>query len=166
MNKRYVVIAAFAENWLPMVLKNRPQYLKGLLNLPGGSIEYGEHPKDAAFREMHEETGLSVTNLELRGMIFYEDVEIYAFSAKTEKKTLTPRPIETEDTCWYNVKELFKIKYLAPNLRLVLPLLCNGVNGWKIECTDWKGKYYYPKLSLVDYLPPIEIKLPGLDIGD
>ena len=28
--------------------------------LPGGSLEYGEHPEDAVIREVHEETGLTI----------------------------------------------------------------------------------------------------------
>jgi ADP-ribose pyrophosphatase YjhB (NUDIX family) len=28
--------------------------------LPGGSLEYGEHPEEAVVREVHEETGLNV----------------------------------------------------------------------------------------------------------
>ena len=32
-----------------------------LWTLPGGGIDFGEHPRDAVVREVHEETGLEVT---------------------------------------------------------------------------------------------------------
>lgn len=39
----------------------------GLLTLPGGRLEAGEHPRDAARRELREETGLDVAAMRLLG---------------------------------------------------------------------------------------------------
>lgn len=52
-NLKFVVIAAFYKNeWLMVRHKDRTTY-----EIPGGHIEAGESPDDAAKRELYEETG-------------------------------------------------------------------------------------------------------------
>ncbi len=40
----------------------------GIWEFPGGGVEFGEHPKEAAIRETKEETGLRVKNAKLIGV--------------------------------------------------------------------------------------------------
>lgn len=42
--------------------------LEGHWTLPGGGIDWGEHPDDALVREVHEETGLRLESFELAGI--------------------------------------------------------------------------------------------------
>ncbi len=46
----------------------------GLYNAPGGHVERGETPDEAAIREVAEETGLQVANLTLRGLLMGDAV--------------------------------------------------------------------------------------------
>ena len=55
-----------------LLLKAKGKFGGGFWNAPGGKIEPGESPEDAAKREVYEETGLVVGKLELAGqLVFY-----------------------------------------------------------------------------------------------
>lgn len=48
-----------------LLIKKKTGPYDGLLDLPGGSFEFGETPEDTLKREMLEETGLEVTRFKL-----------------------------------------------------------------------------------------------------
>ena len=50
-----------------LLLKRNINPLKGFWALPGGHIELGETPKQAAMRELREETGIAVAQNDLLG---------------------------------------------------------------------------------------------------
>lgn len=52
-----------------MVKRGKENFLAGFWDIPGGSVEQGETPKQAAIREVGEETGLKVHI----GKIIHED---------------------------------------------------------------------------------------------
>ena len=58
--KNYVIVwtqRGNSKDNVLLVLKDKPEWQKGKLNLPGGKVEDDESPLKAAVRELKEETG-------------------------------------------------------------------------------------------------------------
>src|SRR5580692_4451347 len=101
----YVLVYAWNINGkvrrIPLILKDRPDYLKGILNLPGGKIE-DESPTDAAIRELKEETGLDAVGSILPGSIMGKIIDIkgayviYCVRVPVFHQELSPQKGETE----------------------------------------------------------------------
>jgi len=148
--KNYVIVhARHPDGKILLVLKDRPEWQKGRLNLVGGKIEKGETPGHAAMRELQEEAGLIGISPEygtpiipkLCGAIKGVDCVVYCFSVDVNEKIIKPREGETEKVDWYSLDVLDDSR-LMPNLRLVVPLLQMGVTDWVI--TDHKSSLGVP----------------------
>jgi 8-oxo-dGTP diphosphatase len=115
------------------VLKNKPAWQKGRLNLVGGKVEPGETPAEAAFRELKEESGLDGMTMPRRhGQIIGVDCIIHCFAVDVSDRKLQPREGETETVEWIDWRSLRIDQRLMPNLRVIIPLLHMGVAGWSI----------------------------------
>lgn len=76
----YVIVLDEAANILMVRLSSQTPS-PGAWTLPGGAVEFGEHPADGAAREVHEETGydveleslLAVDSARLRGPVTGKD---------------------------------------------------------------------------------------------
>lgn len=139
MEKTYVLINAVSDNdKVLLVMKDRPQWQKGLFNLVGGRVEEGESFRKAAVRELKEESGYEVLeeDLTLAGVIYGREERIFCFNAKVDaSEEVKPRPEETEKVAWYPWRLIKEDRRLMPSLRLVLPLMMSGVYNWIIEVT-------------------------------
>ena len=123
-----------------LILKDKPAYLKGKLNLCGGKIEEGESVIDAAVRELEEESGFKPCSKPLYcGKIVCSDCEVHCVSVEVdefESRWYKPREEETETVMWYTRKAAFDDPRLMPNLRVIIPLLYLKVCGWTIFDVD------------------------------
>jgi 8-oxo-dGTP pyrophosphatase MutT (NUDIX family) len=71
---RVLVFATRGEDVLLLQRSDHKKLWPGLYNAPGGHVEQGETPDEAAARELAEETGLRVESLLLRGLLIGDAV--------------------------------------------------------------------------------------------
>ena len=138
MKKQYVILCVRRGNDMLstlLVLKNAPAWQVGKLNLPGGKIEEGESPLQAAIRELKEETGYDpLQQPELMGWIEDNNSIIYCLDVRISSLAgpPTPREEETEIVDWYRIEDLMQDSRLIPNLRVIIPLIFCGTPDWVI----------------------------------
>ncbi len=77
---------------------------------PGGKINKGENPIDAAKREVNEETGINVSSLikigEFESRAEYKQDNIFVFIAETDTKDFKIDPFEIEEARWFQENNL------------------------------------------------------------
>ena len=98
------------------ILLIRNNYGKKKWNFPGGGIKKNEDPKDAVKREIREEVGLNVYDIEFLGdfisEVEYKKDRVYCFSAKSSQKELNLHKYEIIEADWFssdNIPEPFGI---------------------------------------------------------
>ena len=101
---------------------------KGLWSIPGGLVELGEKVKDAAVREVHEETGLNVEITERIGVIdkIIQDEDkrvkyhfiIIDFKAKLKDGNLKPMD-DASEAIWVKQDDFNKYA-LSPTFKKLL----------------------------------------------
>ena len=117
-----------------LIRKNRPDWQRGLLNLPGGKIEKNETPEAAAIRELKEETGYDTSHVSVMGFIQDGLSRIYCVkSIITSYENINPRTEETEIPRWCNCLSVINDPGLIPNLKIIIPLMRAGKRNWVIK---------------------------------
>lgn len=130
------------EETVLVIQKDRPDWQKGKLNLPGGKIEDGETPEEAAIRELKEESGLDAARMELKGKMMDRDLAVYCMEAHGvtgDWLSLKGREGETEKVFWMRLKDAYADNRLMPNLRVIIPLMRSRQNGWLINDCGGRG---------------------------
>lgn len=166
MTKNYVIllvqsqqnVGLYPEDHKDMllVLKDRPDWQKGKLNLPGGKIEDGETPLEAAVRELKEETGYDPLSTPVKmGEIRDSGATIHCFKILVDgNRYLAPRGEETELVEWHSIHtEIMQCASLIPNLRAIIPLMLCGIKDWVIT-DDYRSStsgYHSLQLTLPTY---------------
>lgn len=104
----------------------------GLWGTPGGGVEPGESPREAAVREFEEETGLRVDECELFGayggpefVVRYPNGDLMAyvltlFGARGASGAVTLQADELHEVGWFSEPEAMALD-LSADMRLTVP---------------------------------------------
>ncbi|UCH65602.1 MAG: 8-oxo-dGTP diphosphatase [Ignavibacterium sp.] len=119
-------------------VKKTNDYHQGKWNGLGGKFEFGESPEDCAIREIREESGLIVENLNLKGFItfpLFDGVEDWYVFLFTSYK-FTGELIDSAEGSleWVPIDELTKIN-LWDGDKLFIP--------WLFEDKFFSAKFVY-----------------------
>ncbi len=103
------VIVYVCDNDQVLLIHKKRGLGAGKVNAPGGHIEPGETPKQAAVRECREEVGLTPHGLELKGKLYFQfldglSMEGFVFTATAVTGTM----VETDeaDPFWCPISQI------------------------------------------------------------
>jgi len=121
---RWIAIAVVESNAQFLVAQRPPDVpLAGLWEFPGGKVEDGEQPAEAAIRECREETGLEVTLVELLRIepqqYAHGELLLHFFRCVPTDPKYVPRPPWT----WVGRSELATRSFPNGNAHVICQLL-------------------------------------------
>lgn len=109
-----------------LILKNRPDWQKGLYNFPGGKVEEGEDLFDSISREFEEECGTKIAPNKWNLIGDLSDNETYCVYVFTYKADIRIYTNEDQPVKWIEIDELpVNTVYHLPEL-LNHALECHG----------------------------------------
>tara|TARA_B100001123_G_C14615797_1_gene751726 strand:- start:119 stop:517 length:399 start_codon:yes stop_codon:yes gene_type:complete len=97
-----------------VMAKVKRGFFTGHWTLPGGFVDYAEHPLEGAMREVLEELGVAVEIsdddiLQIAERIFTsEGIQFLSFTYKcdvTEELTFSPKQDEIDEVRWFSIEE-------------------------------------------------------------
>ena len=109
MKKLNVIIVFNKENDKILMCKRTKEPYKGKLNLVGGKVEKDEDELYAAYRELEEETGITINDIILTNLMNFEyklqDMELEVYVGKLNKKVKLVE--EINKLIWVNKNDNF-----------------------------------------------------------
>lgn len=102
---------------------------EGYYDIPGGKIEEGELPEQTAIREMKEETGLDVKDLNYKGNMIIEypdrifDFDVFVCNDCEGE----PQEIEENTAEWIEIKDLLQKEKILSNIMILDRFFVQGL---------------------------------------
>jgi len=140
--------AVIKENNVLLVKRIKEPYT-GFWSMPGGKIEFGEYPEEAALREIKEETNLDCRSEGLKGVateIIHSNNKkvsqfmLYVYRLKPENINLVATEGELK---WFSLSELDKHKIIPSDILMIREFILkdNKEKHHKIKMLEEDGKY-------------------------
>ena len=116
-----------------LMLNRESSSWMGMWNGVGGKLEKNETPMQCILREVKEETGLSLSDVEYKGNVIWGDMEsyyggMYAFIAKLPNTYEYNTPVKMDEGIldWKNIDWLLHPENMGiANLKYFLPKMLN-----------------------------------------
>ena len=112
-------------------IRKKQPYL-GIINIPGGKVQFGESTYDAGIRELYEESKLTAHSLKLKLIdevrTYHTDENIFAhiiaytyvchdFNGELELEN------QEGEMKWFSLEEIQEVSNIFPNLKKIIPEL-------------------------------------------
>jgi len=118
------VITSLVNDEKILLIKRAKPPFAGYWGLPGGKIEFGEHPEEAAVREAKEETGIVAEAIGVKG-ILSEMIKsdrtkeilnhFVLFICELKPQTLKLTPSDEGELKWFDLDRLEKEATVVPS---------------------------------------------------
>ncbi len=115
-----------------LLQKRKKQPYLGIINIPGGKVQFGESTQEAGIRELYEESKLTAQSIQLR---IIDEVRTYDYNSDLFAHIIAytyvcydfEGELETENNegemKWYSLQEIQEIENIFPNLKKIIPQL-------------------------------------------
>jgi len=145
-----VVVGGIIHNNKILLIKRVKEPYLGFWSLPGGKVDFGEHPEEAMLREIKEETDLDCEFEKFKGIaseIVHKDQEkvVHSILYICQVKPLHTNIVEQDEgnLQWFDLDKLDDIKIIPSDNAMVKEFILkdNDFNMHKIKMIDKDGEY-------------------------